>query len=419
MKNQKRPLLIFMIILLFATTCFFMESPASAISSSQTTTYVIKKGDTLTKISKQYNTTVSNLKALNNLSSDTIYIGKTLIVPTTQTTTTTNQSTNNAAKTNTSSSKKVSKEVLGYTVKYSSSDKSSYNSMLNHKDALTSIATATYVVDGSGNLKGSAPSEQLDLAKSSNIKSTLMIGNEFNNTVATTLLSNATNRKNLITNTVNLLKKYRYTGVNVDIENISANQRDNYTALLKEMSAALKPSGYELSAAVSAKTTDNKKHTWNYAYDYQSLASYVDYLMIMTYDEHYKSGEAGAVASVGWVTNVLDYALTVVPKEKIVLGVAAYGYDWAKGTTTKSYGINGMLNLAKSNNASIQFDNVSKTPYFTYKDSKGIQHNVWYEDAKSLSYKLDLVNQKGIKGIGIWRLGLENDEFWNVIEEKL
>lgn len=105
-------------------------------------------------------------------------------------------------------------------------------------------------------------------------------------------------------------------------------------------------------------------------------------------------------------------------KRKIILGLAAYGYDWSSNGT-KAYGINGIYNLATNNNATILWDDVSKSPYFNYTDASGINHSVWFENDKSISYKLDLVNNYNLSGIAIWRLGLENTDYFNTIKSKL
>lgn len=429
--------------------------PSVSFASTNYASYVIKKGDSLSSLAKRYHTTITQLKEWNHLSSNTIYAGEKLMVsapskpvrpivskPAAKPSTSTNAApvvpaqpaskpattspansvtkpSNPAPPSSPASLKIVSKEVLGFTVQYSSTDMTSYTSMENHENSITSIATATHVVDGFGNLTGTVPAEQLRLAVSSGITPTLMIGNNFNSSIASSLLENPANRQNMVNNTLSTLKTYGYKGVNIDIENIPAKDRDNYTALIRELSASLKPLGYTVSASVSAKTVDSPNYAWTYGYDYKALVPYVDYLLIMAYDEHYLGGDPGPIASIGWVTNVVNYALTVVPKDKILLGVASYGYDWGQGLPTRSYGINKMISLAQSYNAPIVFDNVTKSPHFDYTDSNGAAHHVWFEDAESLSYKLDLVNSKGLRGIGIWRLGLENDDDWNMINSKL
>lgn len=311
-------------------------------------------------------------------------------------------------------SKKI---VLGYTVKYSSTDMSSYNSMVANVSTLSEIATATYSIDGLGNLSGIVPTDQINYANNNGIRPNLMVSNNFDATIAKTLLQNPENRLNLKNQILNYLKTYNYKGVDIDIENIPAICRNDFTTFMSEVYTVLKPLGYGVSVAVPAKVNDATTSTWNYAFDYKSLAGYSDYLMIMAYDEHYPGGTPGAVASINWVKSVVNYALTVVPKEKIVLGLAAYGYDWSAGVT-KAYSINGCINLAKQYASTIYLDPTTQSKYFTYTVS-GVAHTVWFEDGETIGYKLDLVNINDLKGIGIWRLGLENIGYWDTIKAKL
>jgi spore germination protein YaaH len=311
----------------------------------------------------------------------------------------------------------VSKKVLGFTTYYYDGDLSSYNSMVNNATEINEIATATHIVDGVGNITGTVPTSQVTYANGNSISPYLMIGNNFSGSIAKTLLESASNRQNFINNIITIVANNQYKGVNIDIEGVYAADRNYYTTMIQELYNALKPLGYTVTASVPAKTADNSVYTWNYAYDYVAISSSVDKLVIMAYDEHYPGGSAGPVASINWVKSVLNYTLTVVPKEKIRLGMAAYGYDWSTNGT-KAYSINGIYNLASSNGATIQWDMVSQCPYFAYTDASRVQHTVWFENAQSLGYKLDLVNQASIDGIAIWRLGLENVDYWNMIKSK-
>ncbi|MDP4180680.1 MAG: glycosyl hydrolase family 18 protein [Bacillota bacterium] len=307
--------------------------------------------------------------------------------------------------------------VLGYTVKNYSTDVSSYNSMTANASTINDIATATYSIDGLGTLTGAAPTDQISYAGNNNIRANLMVSNNFDSNIAKQLLESPTNRQTLRNNILACLKAYNYKGVDIDIENILGEDRSYFTTFMNELYSVLKPLGYGVSVAVPAKTYDSPNAPWNYAYDYKALAQYSDYLMLMTYDEHYPGGTPGAIASIGWVTSVVDYALTVAPKEKIVMGLAAYGYDWY-GTTTKAYSINSTYSLASQYGATINFDTATKSKYFTY-TANGVSHAVWFEDGDTISYKLDLVNSRYLKGIGIWRLGLENTSYWSTIKSKL
>lgn len=311
----------------------------------------------------------------------------------------------------------VGKKVLGFTTYYYTGDKSSYNSMAANTGAFDLIATATHVTDGLGNITGTVPSDQLSLAGSMGVTPLVLVGNNFDGAIGKTLLESPANRQAFITNLISLMKSNGYKGVNIDLEGLYTADRSYYTAFIGEVYAALKPLGYTVSTSVPAKTSDSPYNTWAYPYDYAALAPNVDMLILMTYDEHYPGGSPGSIASIGWVTNVINYASSVVPKEKIMMGTAAYGYDWSTNGT-KGLSVNGCLSLASTYGAVIQWDSASQSPWFTYTDSSGVAHTVWFENAQSLGYKLDLANQRGVAGIAIWRLGLENADYWSMIRSK-
>lgn len=312
----------------------------------------------------------------------------------------------------------TSKFLLGFATYYYSGDSSSYNSMVNNTASLNEIATDTYTTDSLGNVSGLVPTTQISYANSNGIKPLAMVTNNFSGSVAQTLLESGTNRQALINNTLNAIKTNNYKGVNVDIEGIYSADRSYFTTFMSELYNTLHPLGYEVSVCVPAKTVDSTTYTWNYAYDYAQLSSYADRIIIMSYDEHYPGGQPGPIASIGWVQNVANYAVTVIPTNKIVLGIAAYGYDWSSNGT-KAYGIDAILNLAVTYGATIQWDSTSQSPYFTYVDGSGLTHNVWFENSTSIGYKLDIVNNLNLAGAAMWRLGLENTDYWTTIKTKL
>ncbi|MCT8977775.1 glycosyl hydrolase family 18 protein [Clostridium sp. CX1] len=319
----------------------------------------------------------------------------------------------------TSSDKAVAKKtVMAFTTFYHPEDTSSYNKMVDNTSSINSIATATYNVNGKGTLSGTVPKEQISYANSKKINPFAMVTNNFKSDIAKELLENPNNRQLLIKNIVNELKENNYKGVNIDLENLHYSNREHYTTFLKELYPALRSQGFTVTVSVPAKTADNVKDSWSGAYDYKSIGKYTDQVVIMTYDEHSPSGSAGAVASINWVKNVVNYAASVIPSSKIVLGVASYGYDWSLNGA-KAYGIDSIYKLAETYNAEIHWDDKSQSPYFEYKDKSGAAHTVWFENSTSLSYKLDVVNSNSLAGIAIWRLGLENADYWSTINAKL
>jgi spore germination protein YaaH len=309
------------------------------------------------------------------------------------------------------------KQVLGFTTYYYTGDPSSYNSMVANTSTIDDIATHTFIVDGEGNISGLVPYNQITFGNENGLNTLAMLSNNFDGNIAKILLESPSNRQALINNISTALKNNGYKGINIDLEGVFYYDRDYLTTFMSELYARFKNEGFYVTMSVPAKTSDSPTNSWNGAYDYSALANYTDQIVLMTYDEHYPGGSPGAIASIGWVENVIKFATSVIPKEKILLGTAAYGYDWSS-TGTKAYSINGIYNLASSYNAAIKWDSTSQCPYFTYVDSSNINHTVWFENAESLNYKLDLVNSYDIAGIGIWRLGLENPDYWTSIKTK-
>jgi spore germination protein YaaH len=244
-------------------------------------------------------------------------------------------------------------------------------------------------------------------------------GSSFDAGIATNVLSNPDVRAQAVANLLAVAKARSLSGINVDVENVPPGQRANYTAFIKELSTALKPAGLSLSVSIPAKTWDDTTSAWSGAFDYKSLGQYADKVIPMAYDEHLPGYYPGPVASVGWVEKVAAFAASQMPSDKVVLGIAAYGYDWKKGTTEGGgLSVPQAMNLAAKYGAEVKWDAVAQVPYFTY-TADGVDRIVYYEDARALGPKLDLVTKYDLAGIAIWRLGLEDPAIWPVIEAKL
>ncbi|MFW5632248.1 MAG: glycosyl hydrolase family 18 protein, partial [Acetivibrio ethanolgignens] len=131
-------------------------------------------------------------------------------------------------------------------------------------------------------------------------------------------------------------------------------------------------------------------------------------VLLMTYEWGYKYGPNMAVAPLNMVRRVVDYAITEIPAEKINLGIPNYGYDWplpfVRGVTeARTIGNVEAVTIAIENSAVIQFDEIAKSPFFRY-TRDGIEHEVWFEDARSINEKLGLVKEYGLKGTGWWQI---------------
>ena len=208
-------------------------------------------------------------------------------------------------------------------------------------------------------------------------------------------------------------------GVDLDFERIPAADRERYPSFLQHLSDAVAPDGYKVRAAVAAKNSDNASSRWVEGLDYAAIGKAVSAVLLMTYDYGYASGPAQAVAPLPQVRETLRYAVTRIPREKILLGIPNYGYNWplpyeAGKTRARSVTNEEAIDLARTAGVAIQYDEQAQAPWFRYTED-GTQREVWFEDARSLRAKLRLAVQFGLRGVGFWNLSRPFRQGWTVL----
>ncbi|MCL6610748.1 MAG: peptidoglycan-binding protein [Peptococcaceae bacterium] len=315
---------------------------------------------------------------------------------------------------------KMPKAVMGYyTVDYPG-DRLSYNSLLNYGWLVNQVAMFDFFVDGNGNLKGGPSAGGIDLARKRGAKTLMVVHNvkagSFDSQSAYSAISVKSNRDRLVDNIVSEIEKNGYDGVNIDIEGIPPYGRDHFNAFLEQLSGTLKPKSKLITLAVPAKTGD-QGNSWTQAYDYKTIGRLADYVAIMTYDEHWMNGTPGPVASLPWVTRVIEYSAGVIPPNKILMGIGCYGYDWPDGKKGTPVKWKDVPNLAAKYGPA-GWNNIYSVPCLTY-TVNGVRHQVWFENRYSLAIKLNLVENYGLGGIAMWRLGFEDASFWDTVEKRL
>ncbi|WP_160719263.1 glycosyl hydrolase family 18 protein [Bacillus sp. USDA818B3_A] len=239
--------------------------------------------------------------------------------------------------------------------------------------------------------------------------------------VASSVLDNNKNRNVFIQNLRNEMNQFKYDGINIDMENLYLTDRDSFSQLIKILSDVLHRDGKVVTVSVPANTGDSRANPWSPWFDYEKLGLYSDGLVIMTYDEHNPRTKPGASASVDWTEATIQYALKHgVPASKILLGIAGYGWDWDTTVNKALYSSYAQLMSKKTKyKAKVKWDSHSQTPHFSYVDTNHHSHQVWFENSYSLKYKLKLVEKYDLRGIGIWRLGLEDPKYWTTIPDKI
>ena len=354
------------------------------------TDYTVQAGDTLQSIAAAFGTNVSALLQ-NNLSLNgrqDIQIGEKLII-------------------NYYTQPLGSIYLNGYAYPFIQ-DEELYRTL----PFLSCISVFTYGIGEDGSLIPADDSKILSESQNYGARpimviSTLSASGSFSNELAALILNNPGLRSILIENIVSEMKEKGYYGLDVDFEYVLPSDRDAFISFNEALANALHQEGLQLFISLAPKTSAQQKGLLYESHDYRALGETADRALIMSYEWGYKYGPPMAVAPINKVRQVLEYALTEIPAEKIFLGMPNYAYDWELPyirNVTVAENISNLraVQIAAEKRAEIEFDNLSKTPYFYYRDSSMNPHVVWFEDPRSYKAKASLVHEYGISGINIW-----------------
>lgn len=291
---------------------------------------------------------------------------------------------------------------------------------------LTYLNVFSYTMNPDGTLNPPDDTASLNAAQYNRDLPLMVVTNfkdgTFDKDIATAVLSDETTQEKLINEILSIMQEKGYTGVNFDLEYLGRENRESYVEFLKKAVDTLKPKGYEISVALAPKLSEDQQGTLYEGHDYQAIGEVVDYVNIMTYEWGWSGGPPMAVAPIDEVKRVLDFATSVIPKEKILLGAPLYGYDWTLpyergGQWAKTLDPQKALAKAAQYGATIMYDPKSQAPYYNYYDESGRKHVVWFEDARSIQAKFNLVKEYGLKGIFYWVLGNDFPQNWLLLND--
>lgn len=231
----------------------------------------------------------------------------------------------------------------------------------------------------------------------------------FNSNLVTQLLNDqeATNR--LIQSMLETVRSKGMSGVDFDFEFLLPSDRDLYTAMVRKTREIFNAEGYMVTVALAPKTSADQRGLLYEGHDYGGMGHAANYTLLMTYEWGYKFGPPLAVAPYDQVRRVIEYGLTEIPAAKILMGMANYGYDWTLPFVqgqSEAERISNPEAVARAvrYGAVIQFDELAQSPYYTYTDANGRQHEVWFENEASWRAKLNLIPELGLAGISIWNI---------------
>ncbi|MDD4688642.1 MAG: glycosyl hydrolase family 18 protein [Eubacteriales bacterium] len=364
--------------------------------------YIVQPGDTLYSIAKKYRISVQQLAAANPQTTNParISVGEVISVPTADNIT-------------------RSIDVNGYA--YPNISEATLNLTLPH---LTYISIFSYLVNADGSLSEVADEQVIGTARASRVAPLMVItniqdGKGFSSDIAHQILTDENVQNTLVADIIKTLENKNYYGLDVDFEYIYPYDRNSYTQFVRRMAETLRPLGYTVSVALAPKISGTQQGLLYEAHDYGAIGRIADRIIIMTYEWGYTYGPPRAVSPVNEVERVLRYAVSVIPSRKILMGMPNYGYDWTlpyvPGTAARSLSNNAAVRLAAEVGAEIKYDETAKAPYYNYYDSEGKEHIVWFEDARSVKAKLDLVNKYNLGGISVWTITSFFPQLWLVL----
>lgn len=322
---------------------------------------------------------------------------------------------------------------------YMTRDPNSVRSFLAHADKVDILVPAWYTVDATGLVSGGPNPLVMETARREHVAvMPIVAGANFVQADVHKLLTTTTEWPVVVSQLVEACRENGYTGIQFDFENVNWTDTQALTNFIAAMSEGLHKQHLEISIATVPNAPGHAGETgfdawlyenWQGVYDLKALAPIVDFVCLMTYDEHTRWTPPGPVAGWGWTVENLDYALKSVPKDKIYLGIPLYGYHWFAGTPLKPTPAHPVeepnpsaqyistpdaLDLARAYGGHIEWDPVDHTPWFYfYRDN--MREWIFYMDARAFRDRYDLAKQRGLAGFCSWVLGTEDPGIWDVL----
>ena len=291
---------------------------------------------------------------------------------------------------------------------------------------VTYLTPFTYGITASGGLLPLEDDAMLSAARQRGTApvmhlSTLTESGQFDTQRAEMVLTDFEVQDRLVAEVLQTVLRKGFAGLDVDFEYLPGELAEAYAAFLSRLQRLLHSRGLFVWAALAPKTSASQPGLLYEGHNYAAVGAATDGVLLMTYEWGYIYGPPMAVAPLPNVRAVLDYAITEIPAEKIFLGIPNYGYDWSlpfiQGVTrAQSISNQRAIELAVEYGIAIQYDETAQSPFFHYTDAGGTVHEVWFEDARSMSAKLRLIAEYGFQGGGFWNLMRPFSQTWLVLD---
>ncbi|WP_449443823.1 LysM peptidoglycan-binding domain-containing protein [Ureibacillus acetophenoni] len=370
--------------------------------------YWVRQGDTLYSIAQRFGTNPNTLAQINGINiNQPLTVGTRLYIP---------------PRPKTNAEVNIYIEPMGDTV--------SQELLTQAREVapnLTYLAPFSYEARRDGSLDPIPTNGIPEIARESGASLMLVVTNleegQFSDDLARAVLQSSAVQEVLLENIVDEARRIGgVTDIHFDFEFLPPDQREAYNNFLRKAANYLHNEGFMISSALAPKTSSEQSGQWYEAHDYKAHGEIVDFVVLMTYEWGYSGGPPMPVSPIGPVEDVLKYALTEMPANKIMMGQNLYGYDWKLpfvegGEYARAVSPQRAIEIARENNAVIAYDYEAQAPNFNYVADDGTAHKVWFEDARSIQAKFNLMKRLGLRGISYWKLGFPFPQNWLLISE--
>lgn len=376
--------------------------------------HVVKPGDSIWTLSRHFGISSQAIVEGNRLIHlDRLVVGQTLVIPTTRKPSGAGQ--------------KPTVETSAYIDPRMTRGRSA-QAIDKVGEGLTYLSIFSYAVKRDGSLAPVEDEPSLSVALKDRVAPLLVLTNlengQFSTELATAILTQELVQDRLLDEAIRVMQRKGYRGLDFDFEYLGAANRERYVRLLTKAAQRLRPLGYTLSTALAPKYSTSQRGVLYEGHDYEAIGQVVDFMFLMTYEWGWSGGPPQAVSPINLMRRVLNYAVTVVPRQKIMMGIPLYGYDWTlpyvpKGKFAKAISPQRGIELAGRYGESIKYDQTVQAPWFRYTDEQRRRHEVWFEDARSIQAKFDLIKEFGLRGVYYWVLGNEFPQNWLLVQENV
>lgn len=277
------------------------------------------------------------------------------------------------------------------------------------------------ITDGNGLVESKGDLEYVHKAKELGMEVWGLLSNSFDPDMTAEALSTYDRRTAIIQKMIEYAAAYQLDGINIDFENVYTEDGPMVTQFMRELRPYAKQNDLVLSIAVTPKSNSEM---WSLFLDRRALGEIADYMMVMTYDEHWASSPtAGSVASLPWVTAAMNKIMVEdeVPADKLLLGIPSYTRVWSiqesgedSGITSKAIGMDSAQDLIKQHKLTPTFSADTGQNYVEFTEGE-VRNQIWLEDKTSLRARVDLASELKLAGIATWNRSFANNGAWAVL----